>query len=117
MAGYTPNDLSFNVELYKSAVDYLPKLAKGLMAVAELMHSGNDADGAYFFIKATDGLRWLAGFLRNMTAFDYKEIEELGNYLSSLLEAWENEDYVLIGDLLEYELAPFVEQVNTCLLS
>ena len=118
MAGYTPDDLLLNDdELYKSAVDYLPKLSKGLMAIAELMHSGNDADGAYFFIKATEGLRWLDGFLRNITSSDYKQTEELGGYLSSLLDAWENGDYVMIGDLLEYELVPFVEQVNTRILS
>ena len=117
MAGYTTSDLSFNDELYQSAVDYLPKLTKGLMAIAELIRSGNEAEGAYFFVKATDGLRWLTGFLRNIKSCDYKEIEELGNYLSSLLDAWENGDYVLIGDLLEYELVPLVEHVNTSILS
>ncbi|MFA5384588.1 MAG: hypothetical protein WC364_08000 [Eubacteriales bacterium] len=116
MAVEKPNDLSNN-EFYQSAVDYLPMLAKGLMAIAELMHNGNEADGAYFFTKATDGLRWLAGFLKNIKSFDCQELEELGNYLTSLLDAWENDDYVLIGDLLEYELVPFVEQVNTCILS
>ncbi len=112
----TNNNLSDN-ELYQTAEDYLPKLAGGLMAIAELMRNGNEADGAFFFTKAADGLRWLAGFLRNIKSFDCQEIKELGNYLTCLLDALENDDYVLIGDLLEYELVPFVEQVNTCILA
>jgi hypothetical protein len=28
-----------------------------------------------------------------------------------LTKAWENRDYVLIADLLEYELAPFIEDL------
>ena len=38
---------------------------------------------------------------------------EMNGFLSELLEAFENEDSVLIGDLLEYEIAPRIEELVT----
>jgi hypothetical protein len=40
---------------------------------------------------------------------------ELGGVLSELLEAFESKDSVLIGDLMEYEVAPRLEHLRTLL--
>lgn len=104
-------------EIRQTAAEYLPKLARGLTAIAELIRNGNEAEGAHFFVQATQGLRWLVGLLANIHLVSALEIEKFKENLNTLLTAWENKDYVLISDLLEYELAPFVEQVNSVLLS
>jgi len=59
----TNNNLSDN-ELYQTAEDYLPKLAGGLMAIAELMRNGNEADGAFFFTKAAGWVALAGGILK-----------------------------------------------------
>lgn len=103
--------------LKKAGVEYLPKLSRGLTAIAELIRNGNEVVGARFFAQATEGLRWMAGLLTNISLVKASEIEKFGDDLNTLLTAWENEDYVLIADLLEYEMAPFVEKANRALLS
>lgn len=117
MIGEKLNHEAWAEGLKKTGVEYLPKLSRGLTAITELMRNGNEAEGARFFAQATEGLRWLVGLLTNISLVKASEIEKFGEDLNTLLTAWENEDYVLIADLLEYEMAPFVEQVNSALLS
>jgi len=38
-------------------------------------------------------------------------INKVNEKLNEILKAFENQDYILIGDLLEYELAPIIDSV------
>jgi len=109
------------LDIFATSEEYLPRLAKGLAAIAELIQSGQEAEASGYFVQAVEGLRWLALVLQKLNSqLLYQgsqrslneEIEKLGEILSSLLNAWENSDYVLISDLLEYELAPFVQLIK-----
>jgi len=109
------------LDIFATSEEYLPRLARGLAAIAELIQSGQEAAASGYFLQAIEGLRWLALALQNLNSLLFsrenqkglnEEIEKLGEILGSLLNAWENSDYVLISDLLEYELAPFVQLIK-----
>lgn len=108
-------------EIFATSEEYLPRLARGLAAIAELIQSGQEAAASGYFLQAVEGLRWLALALQNLNSLLpfqknqkglNEEIAKLGEILGALLNAWENSDYVLISDLLEYELAPFVQLIK-----
>ena len=107
-------------ELLREALDdaqeYLPRLSRGLRRVAEFFITGREGEGINIFLQALDGLQWFEQFSDTLAAGVSDLPGDLAGRLSrhrgslaDLLAAWENRDYLLIGDILEYELAPYLE--------
>lgn len=111
-------------ESLRSLAEYLPRLTAGLEKAAELFQQGDLQSANEIFIKAAEGLEWvihLFVFLERNYLLLQERVPalepvaftgELGGKLKELLAAWENRDYVLVGDLLNYELVPFLEKVH-----
>lgn len=105
----------------KDALGYLPRLLEGLQNASDLFQRGEENEGTRLFIQATEGIGWvadLASLLENHCQVQAGQaqgsvqtnfFEEMSKELGELLEAWENRDYILIGDLLSYELVPTLE--------
>lgn len=96
-------------ELDKSikALDLLkPKLAD----VSLLLQTGKDREAMNIIISLTE---FLQKIIRLLSLFDTDNIdmERFNSVLSELVEAFDAGDSVLIGDLLEYEISPLLEQM------
>ena len=117
-------DASTVNELIESNINntlaYIPKLGLSLKAAAELFQQGNESQAIEIFIQATDGLGWVINIInlleQNYPGCDYEPLKvqysaNLKDIFDQLLEAWENKDYILIGDLISYELVPVLENV------
>ena len=109
-------------EGFETALSYLPTLQKGLEQIAGLFQEGREGEGIALFLEAHTGLDWLEHIVSGAKLYCYNSKRDLGvdfsevseGYTTRLVEltkAWENRDYVLIADLLEYELAPFIEDL------
>ncbi len=101
----------------ETAVTYLPILRSGLTDAAALFQEGREGEGISKFLEAVPGLEWLGQILSGAAMFLDSSISQdsfrdsaagYSKKLEELLEGWQNRDYVLIADLLEYELAPFI---------
>lgn len=119
--------MSFPWTLFQEAVatgcEYVPCLRGGVARAGHLFQEGREGEAVSRFNQLLDGLEWL-GSLVDSTEFVVRqgliELAESGRVLRAaaafraalreLLEAWENADYVLIGDLLVYELVPVLEE-------
>lgn len=101
----------------KSGINQLLELQKELDSVAVYLQTGKSDEAALIMKSFTDIfhkiLRILKFNIKNTEFTNGKDIEDFTNglddILSELLEGFENQDTVLIGDILEYELSPKIE--------
>jgi len=99
-------------ELYK----VIRIMENGAKEVAELFRKADDSEGLDLFQDLLDVTRdffGMVGVLRSEFNLDEHEIlnnavEELSNLFSEMVEVTENEDWILLSDLLEYEYIPAV---------
>lgn len=106
------------------ATQYLPILTDGLRNVSRLCQEGREGEGVNQFLEAIEGLEWLASLMQGISTFNIqrngikpseKPFDQLtieyNEKLIELLSAWENGDFVLISDLIEYELVPLLDEI------
>ena len=100
-------------ELYKVA----QIMANGSRQVAKLFRQAEDSEALELFQDLLDVTRDFMGMLTvlrsefaltNTEEFSVK-VEQFSNLLSEMTEVLENEDWILLADLLEYEFLPTCE--------
>ncbi len=113
-------------EELKNAAAGLNSLVPQLMEVPVLLQTGKDETAMGFIIEFTefsDKLIRINHILREQKLLDISDItveeqrfdafyEEFNGILRELLEAFDSQDSVLIGDLIEYEVVPRTEKLN-----
>jgi lipopolysaccharide biosynthesis regulator YciM len=98
-------------EVLETCFDYMNKLNAGILTAAQYFQNGNYYEALDLTVQITEGLQWVIQVI-NLNKELYNEesqIEELNEKLNEALEAFQNQDYILIGDLFEYEISPIIE--------
>lgn len=107
-----------------NAEEYLEKLIPGIEKAAELFRLGNEQEANQYFLNIIDGMTWFSqvvvvisqavGIDFNREIFGGNSIETrlktLTDFSNQLLEANKNNDWVLMADLLEYEIQPYYSE-------
>lgn len=99
-----------------NAREYLEKLIPGFQEAADLFRMGNEQEANKYYLQILDGIDWFSQVV--MTIINAQEIKpeeqslenrqkKLTNLMAQMLEANQNQDWVLLADLLEYEMIPF----------
>jgi hypothetical protein len=89
--------------------DYILRLTRGIESTVQLFRQQKEDEGLGLLIQIIDGLSWTieAVFSLRITLLEQgfnANVEQLNDLLNELLKAMENEDYVLISDILQYEI-------------
>jgi len=104
------------------AKTYLEKLIPGIEKAAELFRVGEETKAHDQYGLCMEGLNWLIQVLKgvqHIMGLDYREmafnrvsvqsyIENLEHIVREMLTAQSDEDWVMLSDLLEYELSPIL---------
>ena len=104
-----------------NALDYLKKLIPGCEQAADLFRAGNEQEANKYYLQILDGIEWFSQVVSVIMSPDEGETElpdtddeslevrqkKLTDLMSQMLEANENQDWVLLADILEYEMVPF----------
>ena len=104
-----------------NALDYLKKLIPGFEQAADLFRAGNEQEANKYYLQILDGIDWFSqvisiimnpdeGKLELLDADDENlqvRQEKLTDLMNQMLEANKNQDWVLLADILEYEMVPF----------
>lgn len=107
-----------------SAEDYLKRAKPELVALTEGFYSNPTAGTHTSFSQLMDGLQWLDEMLAliigsNERPPNWKIYSELAQTMqeeiAQLGEAVENSDNVLTADIIQYELTPIFEQLETAI--
>lgn len=107
------------LETMQSLINYLPKMVDASNEMATQFQMGNEGKALSRMPNYVEGLQWIVdaisgiqknGQLNEINLFSLKEcFGEVTNCL-------EIKDYVLLSDLLEYEIAPKLEGWNSIIL-
>lgn len=101
-------------ELYK----VVRLMSEGGRTVADLFRQADDSEALELYQDLLDVTRDFLGMigvlrdefsLRDSAAFN-NNVEELTSLFSEMVEVTENEDWILLADLLEYEFLPAVDK-------
>jgi hypothetical protein len=101
-----------------SVTEYLPRMLQAIEEMIGDFRSSDEGKGIGLFLQAIDGLSWIhdiskgqqdyleqvAGEMKGLQVHEYQVL------LKQLLEALGEKDYVLLADLLEYEITPWLEK-------
>jgi hypothetical protein len=104
-----------------NALDYLKKLIPGFEQAADLFRTGNEQEANKYYLQILDGIDWFSQVVSVIMEPDEGETElpdadgeslqvrqkKLTDLMNQMLEANQNKDWVLLADILEYEMVPF----------
>jgi predicted RNA-binding protein with EMAP domain len=98
----------------KTVSEYTVNLINGIEKAVEYFQSGEDRKGCELISPITEGIQWMSDAL--VVTKDIHEqdmnLQDMNEKLSEIVEALENEDYILIGDLFQYELIPLIDDIQ-----
>ncbi len=116
---FTQKTSSLINETLNEASEYLPRLKKGIKETASLFRNSDDkAVQNYQLI--LNGLEWYIETLSRVTSLMSNEeyykkgqnmINDINKTLSDLMVAYNKEDFVLVADILEYEIVETIEEL------
>lgn len=100
------------LEVLNTAKEYMINLNKAIIKSSEYLQNGDYFNGTNLIISITDGLEWIVQLitLRKDIYEEDMKVNKLIDNIKEIVEAFENEDYILIGDLLQYEVSPIIEE-------
>ena len=87
---------------------YLSRLIPAVQECAGHYQSGQINDGSNLLLNIVEGLSWVIKAAAG-AQMQGVEIEDINTKFNEIVQAFENEDYVLVGDLLEYEISPVLQ--------
>ena len=107
----------------ENADAYLMRLIPGIEKSVELFRTGNEQEANQFFINIIDGMDWFSQVLDMIfaakeissdTAINGKSVQDrrarLIDFTQQMVDANKNKDWVLLADLLEYEILPYYKE-------
>lgn len=107
----------------ENADAYLIRLIPGIEKAVELFRTGNEQEANQFFINIVDGMDWFSQVLDMIlaakeispdTLVDGKSVQDrrasLVDFTRQMIDANKNKDWVLLADLLEYEILPYYKE-------
>ena len=99
-----------------NAKEYLEKLIPGFQKAADLFRMGNEQEANQYYLQVLDGIDWFSQVILTIinaqqNIFEEQSLEDrqkkLTNLMAQMLESNKNQDWILMADLLEYEMIPF----------
>jgi molybdopterin converting factor small subunit len=102
-----------------NALDYLKKLIPGFEKAADFFRTGNEQEANKYYLQVLDGVEWFSQVVNIIMRPGESELpdadaenlqkrqEKLTGLMNQMLEANQNQDWVLLADILEYEMVPF----------
>lgn len=102
------------LDVLNTAKEYMNNLNSAMIKSSEYLQNGDYFNGTNLIVSITDGLEWIVQLI-TLRKDIYEEDMEVNKFIDNIkevVEAFENEDYILIGDLLQYEISPIIEEYN-----
>lgn len=105
----------------EAILDYLPRLQKGAESVSDQLRGVKEGFSYTVFLQVVEGSRWIVESLmragRVLPLHEWTDVQakwkfaekRLEEVVKDLLQAFEKRDFVLLADLLEYELTTIIQ--------
>lgn len=102
------------IEVLNTVNEYLNNLKNGIGQLVSAFEVGENNKGCSLIPLVADGIAWIMEAI-NLTRDihkNYIDISMIDDKLNEIVEAIENEDYILVGDLFNYEILPILDNIH-----
>ncbi|NYC70933.1 alkyl sulfatase BDS1-like metallo-beta-lactamase superfamily hydrolase [Clostridium beijerinckii] len=102
------------MEVLQSADQYLYKLKSGVLELVKLMQEEKEQEAILIIPEIADGIDWITKVI-DLTKDVQKEhinLENINEHLETIIEALENQDYILVSDIFNYEIIPILDKIH-----
>ncbi|WP_042471099.1 hypothetical protein [Bacillus ndiopicus] len=102
-------------ETMESYNNYIINVKEGALKIADKLRT-EDIKGALTLISDfSEGSIWLVDVNKKLMDLGYLvklEMNVIQEFLIEINEGLENQDYILVADIFEYEISPFFDQLE-----
>ncbi|ETT87870.1 hypothetical protein MKZ08_18780 [Viridibacillus sp. FSL R5-0477] len=101
-------------EAVESYYEYLKNLPTGCQTIADNFRENKISKALELIIYFTEGANWLAEISESLKNNDISvnlKTEKIHGFLKEVNHGLEIQDYILVADMFEYEIAPFFEEL------
>lgn len=108
----TEEFLKQQFETLQTANEYIVKLEAGIIEGIRVFRSNEEVKALEMIPYIVDGIEWINDAMKLTVGIHDQEVnyDEVRDKLLEIIDAFNNEDYILVGDLLEYEILPVLGQ-------
>lgn len=99
-------------EIIKDTIEYTDKLIKVMDEATNSFYNGNDKEGLTFIHNISLGIDNVLKIYISFNEDKEEVINELNLKLNELVDGIENNDYILVADILNYEIKPFMLNIR-----
>ncbi|RXI47041.1 hypothetical protein DP130_10335 [Clostridium tetani] len=102
------------VEALETAKNYIDNLKEAIDSIFNYISEGKENNALDLIPDFAEGIEWLSQILVLTKEVHKKDlnIDGLNDILNEVVEAIENEDYILVGDLFKYEIYEILDQTQ-----
>ncbi|BDU51071.1 hypothetical protein [Haliovirga abyssi] len=109
------------LESFQEMNNYIYKLKDGIQNIVNLLAIEEESEAFTIIVQLTNGLEWIDNVfssVKEILGIEFKKIEfdelieSFQNIVESIVESIEDRDYVLLSDILEYELLDMLEDIE-----
>lgn len=107
-----------------NAMEYLNKLIPGIEKASELFRTKSEEEANKYYLQCVEGLAWFREVIDNVKLTLKEELDKLDfgsksieihdekmlSLTKELADSQSKKDWVMLADLLEYELLPYLEE-------
>ncbi|NFS27797.1 MULTISPECIES: hypothetical protein [Clostridium] len=98
----------------KSVSEYIVNLINGIEKAVEYFQGGEERKGCDLILPITEGIQWMSDALIITKDIHKQDInlQNMNEKLNEIVDALENGDFILSGDLFQYELIPIIQDIQ-----
>lgn len=103
------------IEVIGSYNEYILKVSSGSIQIAEHLRKDEVQEAMQMILQFSEGMGWLveaSDLLSKNNVTVHLPVEQIHEFLNEINSGLELQDYVLVADMFEYEIAPFFEQLS-----
>lgn len=100
-------------ELIEDYNEYVKKIHTGCEKIVMNFSEEKIHEALRMVLDFSEGMLWLetvSSYLKNQDITASLDIEKIKEYLLEINEGLENQDFLLVSDIFEYEIMPFFEK-------
>lgn len=103
------------LELKASLIEYSDNLPSGVMYIANCLKEDKLNEALNSIYDFSEGMTWLNDAMRLLNEHGdniFIDFARIKQYLIEINDGLEKQDYLLVADIFEYEIAPFFMESN-----
>lgn len=103
------------MEVINSYNEYILKVSSGSIQIAEHLRKDAVPEAMQMILQFSEGMGWLveaSDLLSKNNVTVHLPVEQIHEFLNEINSGLELQDYVLVADMFEYEIASFFEQLS-----